>query len=262
MGLHENIRRILREELLNERLTDVDQDVDMIYDKFFRDDIEKLHKTNMVSGDMFDTKIGMMTTADLVGDQAREAHKLNPCDIIINNRNLGGNYYSPNDNKIGFGINTYALKWLNQHDGDFELATISLNNPGQREMFPKEFGETKIKGSIHHELAHWIDDTLHNKHIKKRIDKQTKLNTRNLGGIPVDMTKMEIQGQIHNIKQLYNKHKDEWDLLSFNDLLKLSPTLNNIYNNLRSSDYGHLRKWVRTIKTRMYREGLLGGKMY
>lgn len=53
MGLHENIRRILREELLNERLTDVDQDVDMIYDKFFRDDIEKLHKTNMVSGDTF-----------------------------------------------------------------------------------------------------------------------------------------------------------------------------------------------------------------
>ena len=261
MGLNENIRRILREELLNERLTEVDHDVDLIYDKFFRDDVEKLSKTNIISGDMFETKIGVITTADLVGDEAREAHKLNPCVIVINNENLGGNYYSPNDNKIGFGINPNALNWVINNDGDLQLAIDSLDNTFQKNKLPKEFGETKIKGSIHHELAHWIDDTLHNKHIKKRIDKQHKMKTKDLGGIPVDMTTMEIQGQIHNIKQLYNKHKGEWDDLSFHDMLNLSPSLDYVYNKLRSN-YGFLRKWVRAIKTRMYREGLLGRKMY
>ena len=261
MNLQENIRRILREELLNERLAEVDQDVDMIYDKFFKDDVEKLNKTSMISGDMFETKVGIISTADLVGDQAREAHKLNPCDIIINNENLGGNYYSPNTNQIGVGINPNALNWVIENDGDLELAISSLDNTFQRKNLPKEFGETKIKGTIHHELAHWIDDTLHNKHIKKRIDKQTKLKTRDLGGIPVDMTNMEIQGQIHNIKQLYNKHKDEWDELSFFDMLNLSPSIGRVYNLLRVNQ-DNLRKWVRAIKTRMYREGLLGRKMY
>lgn len=261
MGLQENIRRILREELLNERLTEVDQDVDMIYDKFFKDDVEKLNKTNMISGDMFETKIGVLTTADLVGDEAREAHKLNPCGIVINNENLGGNYYSPNDNKIGFGINPNALNWVINNDGDLQLAIASLDNTFQKNKLPKEFGEAKIKGSIHHELAHWIDDTLHNKHIKKRIDKQHKMKTKDLGGIPVDMTTMEIQGQIHNVKQLYNKHKDEWDELSFYDMLNLSPSLDYVYNKLRINQ-DNLRKWVRSIKTRMYREGLLGRKMY
>ena len=44
MGIEQKIKRILREELLNERLVEVDQDVDMIYDKFFKDDVEKLNK--------------------------------------------------------------------------------------------------------------------------------------------------------------------------------------------------------------------------
>ena len=259
--IREIIHRIIKEELLNERLAEVDHDVDLIYDKFFRDDVEKLSKTNIISGDMFETKIGVITTADLVSDEAREAHKLNPCVIVINNENLGGNYYSPTDNKIGVGINPYAYNWVINNDGDLQLAIDSLDNTFQRKNLPKEFGEAKIKGSIHHELAHWIDDTLHNKHIKKRIDKQYKMKTKDLGGIPVDMTTMEIQGQIHNIKQLYNKHKDEWDELSFFDMLNLSPSLGRVYNLLRVNQ-DNLRKWVRAIKTRMYREGLLGRKMY
>ena len=49
--------------------------------------------------------------------------------------------------------------------------------------------------------------------------------------------------------------------LSFFDMLNLSPSIGRVYNLLRVNQ-DNLRKWVRAIKTRMYREGLLGRKMY
>jgi hypothetical protein len=69
---------------------------------------------------------------------------------------------------------------------------------------------------------------------------------------------MEIQGQIHNVKQLHNKYNDIWDTLTFSDLIKYSPTLRTISNELK----GDIKtKWVRDLKTRMHREGLLGKNM-
>jgi hypothetical protein len=83
-------------------------------------------------------------------------------------------------------------------------------------------------------------------------------NTRDLGGIPVDATKMEIQGQIHNVKQLYNKHKDIWDKISFQDMLDMSPTLYGLNNKFKGETKA---KWRKGLKIRMNREGLLGKNM-
>ena len=71
---------------------------------------------------------------------------------------------------------------------------------------------------------------------------------------------MERQGQIHNIKQLYNKHKDQWDKLTFKEMLELSPALDKVYYTM--GDKNLRDKWVRLIKQRMYREGLLGKNMF
>jgi hypothetical protein len=133
-----------------------------------------------------------------------------------------------------------------------------LSDEKQRKTLIKEFTEIRIKGSIHHELAHWIDDTLNNRHIKARVGKAMERNTRDLGGIPVDATRMEIQGQIHNIKQAYNKNKDVWDELSFQDVLDLLPSTNSVNNKLTGETKA---KWRKELKLRMNREGLLGKNM-
>ena len=142
--------------------------------------------------------------------------------------------------------------------GDFVKAVNDLSDYKQKKIFKIEFTEEKIKGSIHHELTHWIDDVFHNRHIEKRINKQVELQTRDIGGIPVNATKMEIQGQIHNIKQLYNKYKNNWDVLTFDDILNISPTLNTVNNSLPSN---FKERWIRDLKIRMNREGLLGKNM-
>jgi len=142
--------------------------------------------------------------------------------------------------------------------GDFVKAVNDLSDYKQKKIFKIEFTEEKIKGSIHHELTHWIDDVFHNRHIEKRINKQVELQTRDIGGIPVNATKMEIQGQIHNIKQLYNKYKNNWNVLTFDDILNISPALNTVNNSLPSN---FKERWIRDLKIRMNREGLLGKNM-
>ena len=109
-------------------------------------------------------------------------------------------------------MNDNALNYVfDKFNGDFNAALESLKDiPYQYNNLKSDFSEARIKGSIHHELAHWIDDTMNKQHIERRIEKQMKADTRDLKGIPVNTTKMEIQGQIHNIKQAHNKHKDIW----------------------------------------------------
>src|ERR1035437_3960517 len=248
------IKQLLRKNLLSEQLVNVDEDVDMLYVKYFEYDVNELAKTGIIRNDMFlNTETN---TVILKSKECVEAHKLNMCIIKIN---TGSNFYSPLNNTIGIGISNNSLNYVKtEANGNFRVAIDSLPNDRQKESLSREFNEEKIKGSIHHELAHWIDDTLHNKHIRKRLNKATEIGTRDLGGIPVNSTKMEIQGQIHNIKQLYNKYKDIWDTLSFSELVKYSPALSTINNNLS----GDIKtKWIRDLKTRMHREGLLGKNM-
>jgi hypothetical protein len=68
---------------------------------------------------------------------------------------------------------------------------------------------------------------MNNRHINKRLDKAMELGNANLGGVPVIASKMEIQGQIHNVKQLKNKYENNWDNLTFVEMLRLSPALNS-----------------------------------
>ena len=70
--------------------------------------------------------------------------------------------------------------------------------------------------------------------------------------------KQDLLNTIHNIKQLFNKHKNIWNEISFQDMLEMSPALSNINNKLT----GEIRlKWRKELKLRMNREGLLGKNM-
>ncbi len=249
------IKQLLRENLLSEKLTDVDDDVNLLYERYFEFDVNKLEQTGIITDDMFiNTKIN---TSILESRESVETHNINPCTIIIN---TGSNYYKPHGSVISLSVNGNAKDYIkNEAGGDYKEAIIALHNPHQRLTLSREFSEERIKGSIHHELAHWIDDTMHNKHITKRIDKAMELKSRDFGGVSINATKMEIQAQIHNIKQLHNKYSDIWDTLTFYDMLKYSPSIIAVYNSLK----GDIKtNWIRDLKTRMHRENLLGKNMY
>jgi hypothetical protein len=246
------IKKLLRENLLTEKLTNIDSDVNLLYNLYFKDDIDEIERTNIVTRNMF--KINQTTTGFLKDEESIMANQLKPCTIYINEYS---NFYQPKKSIISVGIHQQALDYVLSKGGDFIEAIDGLSN-NQKRLFIFEFTEEKIKGSIHHELTHWIDDVFHNRHIEKRIDKAEELKTRDIGGIPVNATKMEIQGQIHNVKQLYNRYKNNWNELTFDDILDMSPTLHSVNNSLPSN---FKERWLRDLKIRMNREGLLGKNM-
>lgn len=246
------------ESLLNEKLTNIEDDVDMLYELYFRAGVEEVERTREISGNTFEQT--ETDTSILKNEQCIKAHEMNPCTIIINK---ASNHYNPNKKVISIAISLQGANYvINEFGGNLDRA-ISEMDPKQAAMMKREFTEAKIKGSIHHELVHWIDDTFNNQHIKKRIDKNISLHDAGealpFDSVTVNAHYMEIQAQIHNIKQLYNKHSDEWDTLSFEDMIQLSPTLTNTYKSL---PYSLKMEWIKKIKMRMFREGLLGKRMF
>jgi hypothetical protein len=243
----------LNEGILVERLMDIDDDVDLIYDKYFKEYYDNMEKTGKMTYDMF--KLDETDTSILKSPLCIEAHKLNPCVIRINN---GSNYYDPEEKIISVSFSNAAKNFVfSSANGNINHA-INLLDDSQKKSLSREFKESTIKGSIHHELVHWLDDTMHNYHIKNRIKKQILLKTRDLKGIPVNASKMELQSQIHNIKQLKRKHEDVWDDLSFDDMISLSPSLTIINKSLIDP---YKSKWRIDIIKRMNRENLLGNNM-
>ena len=235
-----------------EKLTAVDDDVNLIYDLYFKKDIEEIEKTGIVKSSMF--QISETDTSILQSEESLKGNELAPCKILIN-RNQNG--YDPINKIILISVNFGALNFALGEGGNIEK-TSQILPVNQRTSFLKEFTKEKIKGSIHHELTHWLDDVFNNQHILKRVKKQISAGTRNIGGKPVNAEKFEIQGQIHNIKQLHNSFSDKWNEMTFREMISLSPALNAIYNQLNSEQ---LKQWKRDLKTRMSREGLLGNKM-
>jgi len=128
---------MLRESLITEVLTNVDGDVNLIYDKFFKKDIDEIDRTGFVTKNMF--KIDEWNTYMLKTPISLEANKKNACTIIINEEM--GNFYSPRPRVIGFGINRNALDYvINYFNGDVNKA--SLTQP--EEILISEFTEEKM----------------------------------------------------------------------------------------------------------------------
>lgn len=260
--LNEELNRIkevmgIQPEPLNEKLTNIDDDVNLIYDEYFREAVEEFEETKRVTRDLF--RAGEADTSMFKDPESVEANAINPCEIFVNKM---PNHYDPNAKRISVSVNQQAINFMIEAaDGYLSRAQAKLPYD-QAEALEKEFKEERIKGSIHHELAHWIDDTMHNQHIKKFVDRNIE---KHAAGEPipynkttVNATPMERQAQIHNIKQLHNKYKDIWDTLTFEEMIKLSTALTATMTTL-SSDLK--KQWIRDTKMRMYREGLLGAKM-
>ncbi len=252
--LRESTSNKVFEGLITEKLANVDDDVDLLYDLYFKKGIDKISKSKIIDPQTykFFKKRNISDTSILKTEDCKLAHELNPCKILTN---VDSNSYNPIDKEIRISIHDQALDYAMEYDGNLDLARNTLlPYRNKRSAFLQEFTEEKIKGSIHHELAHWLDDTFNKEHLKYKITKKPEI----LKNFDINASKHEIHAQMHNIKQIYNKYKEIWDGLTFYDLLTMNPSLNTTYHRL-SKDIK--TQWLKDLKKRMHRENLLGKRM-
>lgn len=240
-------------EFLTEAIIDVTRDVDAIYDGYFAQTVAE------IANGTWDGKVVKDTiyTSDLVSPLCIKADQVNPCEININKSNSGGNWYRPGDQLINITFNQQVLGLIRQA-GSMKDAMAYVGEKANQ--FRTEISPAIVKGSIHHELAHWVQDSLNNRHIGKLVDKAMQSGARGLvpDGQDVNAHHMERDSQVHNVLQLKREYEQAWDHMTFIQMIQLSPAMNATYS-MMPPDQRVV--WLKKLKTRLAREGLLGQNM-
>lgn len=245
MGLNES-------EVLSEKLTKVDTDVDFIYNKYFKKIMKHILDDKPVKASLF--KKIETDTSILKDPICIEAHKKNPCKIIISGRS---NHYDPIRKIISICISPSAIDHL-ENCNNYSNALHRLDDE-YVPLFKSDLSEYRIKGTINHELVHWIDDTFNKQHIEKFITKNMGDSIKQAQQFKhINAHHIERQAQIHNIEQLYKQYNDQWDQMTFDDMIQKLPSISSF---LKQMPNDIKTQWKENIKKRMNREGLLGKKM-
>lgn len=270
------------EYLLTEKTYNVKQDVDYLYNRFFKQLCEdmkndKLFNIESYKDDSYEEakKISTFTSHKDILLGYIHSSELKSIDCIKANESIPvpiffgiieeGNHYNFSIKKqryIFMGPNSFIAN---------TIISSGLQNlfkiipPASEKRARNEIEEFRIKASMSHELSHWIDDAYHDIFHKiigdensspKEIMKRLKLNKKS-----VDATYFEIQGQIHGIEQLKNAYKGSWDEITLNKLLDLYPSLHHIALTLYKLDEDEFKQWSKDLVSRLHRENLLGKNM-
>lgn len=261
----QNYIKIIEASILTEKLLEIDDDIDRIYDTYFKQIINAIQENKFTTPTEFityakentvTTSLDEMIKSEIV--QSDElimlAEKVPNSTLVFNDPMHSGAKYVPKEYKVLVSIHLEAVLLLINHDYDFgKLENVIPSE--SFESFKSEFTEEKIKGSIHHELAHFYDNVMHGKHIENWIDKRYKRYKKD-----INTTKFEIEGIIHTIKQ-FKKKFDDWDYITFDEMIQKIPSLSEISRKLKNEKPLEREYWMRKIKQRMAREGLLGNEM-
>jgi hypothetical protein len=255
----------LNEDKLNEKIFNLDDDVDYIIkesgiEEFYRD--IKLGKKPYYKEIINDEEIVflVMTSDKLKSEDAVKANSLNPITIYIGlaEGNIGS-HYNPKDKYILASPIRSAFKILYSNEEEF-LPTSQL------ETFKKDISLERIRYALAHELSHWVSDSVHNKHIEKIIDKSNDLNDAEymkLKKHDVNMTYFEIDAIVHSIKEMKRGYtQEEWDQLTFRDIMLDYTSLFTVDSLLKERHGLEVALiWQKNLFQRMHREGLLGKSM-
>ena len=246
------------QQYLTEKTYNIGADVDLVYNKIVKPSLSLYHKGKYkeFSKKYAEGVVGYMTSGDLKSKQAKQAHKMNPMNIYFA-RNNKGNYYDPPNRTIHFSLNIDVINILD--DGDFEEDRVKLMVGDAYDRFMNELSEGAIKGTIYHELSHWLNDTLHNRNITKVLRQVSDTGKRELmkrGHSSVDQTFMEIDAQVHALKQLKRTYSKIWDTLTWEDILKYKPSFTAVFGDIQF-DKKEYEQYRRNILKRMNREKLL-----
>ena len=250
---------------INESLFSIESDIDMIVERSgmgkFYEDIARGERPyyDEIVGDG-EVVFLIMGSEELGSVDAKRAHSMNPVHILIGfpSRDVQSQY-SPLDKFVLVSPNRKLFRALYLDDlGNLDRV--------EREIFDKEFRIERFRQTLAHELSHWISDSVYGSHIKGLIDRANKLGRADymkLRKHDVNMTYFEIDALIHGIKELRRGYTlEEWDALTFGDLMGLYSSMRVIESRLREN-YGEEVSliWQRSMAKRMDREGLLGRGM-
>lgn len=253
---------------LNEKTFNIDGDVDYLYNEFFeiigtwqkkneKHKIQKFLRKNY-------SKVGLFSSGELISKESEMAHELNPVDIYLKYYNKEGSHYVPTKNIIQISIPTPAMELILAKDVE-ELEDFFPTDK-QKERFWNDFSEQKLKGTIYHELSHWLNDTLHNFNLTKIIKKAVKDPSRagelmRFGASSVSLSNIELDAQIHAIKELKRKYALVWDDLSLFDLAILNSSFHSIFAAAVKAGEKEYKKYFKSLVKRLNRENLLGKNM-
>jgi hypothetical protein len=252
-----NRRWNLYEEYLYEYTYQIGKDVDLLYNKFIKrklQDIlhekfsnELIHSHEYEFAYIFDkTDTSVLQTSD-----CKKAHSMNPVNIVFKiDFKEKTSYYIPKSNLISISICADAINLILKNNGSIQKAKNKLRGK-ELKRFESDLGPIRIKGSIYHELSHWISDSIHNRHLLNKSKTDTP-----------EYKYYEIDGLVHAIKQLKRNHIKEWNILNWEDLINYIPTISsnalNIYKDMGEKSF---IEWQKNLIRRLNREKLLGDNM-
>lgn len=256
------------QKFLNERTFDIDNDVDYLYNEFFEiiGTWQKKNKRHAIQEFLRNHyfEVASFDSSDLKSKECKLAHELNPVKIYLKYDSKTGSFYSPTKSKIHISIPPSAMFLI--LDKDIKELEGFFSTIRQKERFWNEFSEHKLKGSIYHELSHWLNDTLHNfnitKIMKKAVDSPSHAGElMKFGASSVSLSNMELDAQIHAMKELKKKYALIWDNLDLFDVAILNSSFHSIFSTAVQAGEKDYKKYFKSLIKRLNRENLLGKNM-
>lgn len=244
-------------QFINEATFNLNTDVYYLYNRFYNKFITKINNNKW---DGIFPKIQYTDSSVLTSPDSIKAHEINPINIKFHDYTENGNFYNPSKSHINFYINKNALSLL--IDKGFNLKKIAPNLGNMKLPFLDDLSEKRIKGIIYHELSHWVDDSLHNRHLKKLTlrSHETDRNIMFVGNKGTQSTYYEINAQIHALKQMKSQVPLKiWNNWTWNDLELNSSAIHTM--SILNKKSGDFFTWRRKLLKRMSRENLLGKRM-
>ena len=247
---------------LNEKTFNIGKDVDFLYKKYFKKHIklfqsgkieafkDDLNKTNGV--------YGVISSSLLPSKKAQKASELNPVNIEMGVFNTSS-YYQPFDKEIRLTLNKPALDLLFRYKTVDDIRKALGDKTYER--WSSEINEPSIKGTIYHELSHWMDDTFHNKHITKKLIKVKEVGSRDVlakGFGNVNLGTFELDAQVHAIKQLKRNFRKTWDDVTWDFIVQHKSSFDVVFKIVKHASKKDRNSYMKRLYKRLNREKLLG----
>lgn len=198
----------------------------------------------------------VFSSGDLKSELAQKAHAVNPITIYVFLAGKG-NFYNPLKHIIYLSVDENIVQAMQ--------AILDVIPAHQLSMLKSETTDLRMKSTIMHELAHWLDNSLHNMYISKAFKSAEKAAYLGRGDGPKIITKslyrgeddpylspMEVTAMVNQIAELKRRlPKSKWDQLTWVDLMHLIPSLHFADRRLG-------KEFRKRMISRMARENLVG----
>ena len=251
------------QDFLTEKVFDIRDDVDMIYNVAFKKSIDYLNRGDYQNFYIEVYKIkNIIPSSELKSPDCIKSHSIHPI-VIKCGVASGVSLYVPTEDVVFIILDSKTIEIINLYRENIDYV---LGSKFQKKSILHIFSEETIKGSIAHELNHWIDDTLHNKFITKSIlsgkfkhseemaNAYTRKQTKNVGA-----TNYEINSQVISFKEILNKYgQEKYDTFTMLDIYVIKPQLGFLIASMNKSDYQY---YIKKLYPRLMREKLLGKSM-